>query len=364
MRLQGKLFVLLTRSRTKMDFRQFPLDVNDNDLESDQQAPRKTVGSLTNMSSAIHLFELARFNSEIKRVLYCVDRIYPPYTQPAITDVARWQGDMLNRLRQWKEEIPQHPEGSVRCYMNLLSEIKYHELIMLVLRPSPLFQHPSKASLRECFSSAMRCSQLYHKLYTTSTLHYSWISAHSLFLCVITMFYCVWRPDGVADEVNLDTLMRALKSTSDVLSASGEYWPEAKRSRDVLDRISTTTMQRLTPKANETQGDRKPSRSQPAAKISSNVSVEQPADINGMDLVFQNLPPLQFENGDGGNDPFSPFYGAQADSFTTTDMLSYFMGSGTDLNSNGAELQGEYYPSVDEMMHNFFGSELRDFEPV
>ena len=364
MRLQGKLFGPLTRSRTKTNFWQLPLNVNDDDLESNQQSPRQTVDSITNMSSAIHLFKLARFNSEIKFVLYCVDRIYLPHTQPAITDVAKWQRDMLHRLRQWREEIPRHPEGSARYYMNLLCEIKYHELIMLLLRPSPLFQRPAKASVRECFSSAMRCSELYHKLYTTSTLHYSWISAQSLFLCVITMFYCVWRPDGVADEVNIDTLMRALKSTSDVLSATGEYWPEANRSRDVLDRISSTTMRRFTQGFNETQGNRVPSRSQPAAGISSNLGWEQPADVSDVEVVSDNLPPLHFENGDLGNDPFSPFYRAQADSFTTTNMLSYFMGSGTDMNTESADVLGEYYPGVDEVMHNFFEGGFRDLELV
>lgn len=339
---------------------QLPLDINDEDLLLGLPKPGPAPGSLTNMSSAIHLFKLARFNSEIKCVLYCVDRLYPPYTQPSITDIDRWKGDMLDRLHHWEAEIPRHPEGSTSLYMNLLCEIKYHELIMLVLRPSPLFHQPSKTSLRECFSSALKCSKLYHTLYNTNMLHYSWISVHSLFLCIITMFYCVWTPDGVTDGVNFDTLMQALKSTSDVLSATGEYWPEAKRSRDVLDRISAAIMKRFTQNFNEIPTERMPSRSQPATEMSSDLGLDQPADM--IHLISHNLPPLQFENGDMGNSHFSPSDWAQTDSFTGTDVLSYFMGSRGDMNMGNAEIPGEYYPSVDEAMQDFFGDGLGDFE--
>ncbi|EXJ72000.1 uncharacterized protein A1O5_04503 [Cladophialophora psammophila CBS 110553] len=332
-----------------------PLDTNDKDLESSQKQPGQSIDSLTNLSSAIHLFKLARFNSEIKCVLYCVGRQYPPYTQPATSDVARWREDMLNRLRKWKEDIPRQPEGSERCYINHLCEIKYHELIMLVLRPNPVFQHPTKAALRECFASAMKCSKLYHKLYTANKLHYSWISAHSLFLCVITMFYCVWTPNGIADEVEAETLMRALKSTSDILSATGEYWPEANRSRDVLDRISAATMSRFNPKYCEAQSAKLDPRSQPTPQISTNLELERPSDAIDVDLVSPDFQPLQFGNSNIGNEYLSPFYEVQADSFTTTDMLSYFIGSGGDGSPNSAQTMGEYYPSVDEVIQNFFG---------
>ncbi|OJJ95756.1 hypothetical protein ASPACDRAFT_64233 [Aspergillus aculeatus ATCC 16872] len=150
-----------------------PREINDEDLKPNQEIPALATGAITDMSSAIHLFKLARFNAEIKCVLFCVDRNYLPYTPPAITDVKRWQEHMLNRLRQWKSSIPCHPPDSPACYLNDLLEIKYHELVMLV----------------------------------------------SLFLCVMTIFYCVWAPDGVGEETDLDTVLYALKSAGqDVLS--------------------------------------------------------------------------------------------------------------------------------------------------
>ncbi|OQV03995.1 Fungal Zn2-Cys6 binuclear cluster domain-containing protein [Cladophialophora immunda] len=342
-----------------------PLNIDDKDLDSSQTKSGHGDDSLTDMSSAIHLFKLARLNSEIKCVLYCVGRQYPPYTRPATSDIVRWKEDILNRLRKWKEEIPRHPEGSERSGINHLCEIKYHELIMLVLRPNPVFQNPTQAALRECFASAMQCSKLYHELYAANTLHYSWIGVHSLFLCVITMFYCVWTPGGVADEVDVDTLMRALKSTSDILSATGEYWPEARRSRDVLDRISTATVSRFTTKFCETQSGTVNPRPPPAPPISANLGFEQATEVPDVDFISPpDFQALQFGNGSFGTGYMSPVYETQADSFTTTDMLSYFMGSGGDGNMNNAQMMGGYYPSVDEVMQNFFANGFRDLGEI
>ncbi|OJJ86555.1 uncharacterized protein ASPGLDRAFT_64815 [Aspergillus glaucus CBS 516.65] len=128
----------------------------------DEQCELRVRNTLINMSSAIHLFKLSKFNAEIKCVLYCVGQLYGLYTQPAITDIENWQANVIHRFRQWNTDS-----------------------------------------------------------YVTGMLYYSWISTHLLFLCVIKMFYCVWVPNGVADEVDFDDLTRALKPASDVLSATG-----------------------------------------------------------------------------------------------------------------------------------------------
>ena len=357
---------------------QLPLDVNDDALESNQQSSNLSTDALTDMSSAIHLFKLSRFNSEIKCVLYCVDRNFPPYTAPMITDIGSWKEDILGRLRQWNADIPRHPEGSPRSYVNTYCEIRYHELTQLILRPSPLFQQPSKESIRECFSSAMKCSDLYHKLYTTDKLHLSSISVHSLFLCVITIFYCVWTINGVAEEVALESLMRTLNSVSDILSATGEYWPEAKRSRDVLNRISVATTRRFTQNAGGTQGENRSQQSTnplsatttttrtnvtPSSTISLEASSATHLNTNPGSEDLQQQP-FGFESGNPDLTQSAPFFGnyydQNSDQFVSLDMLSYFMGSTGDMNSNNAALEHDYFPSVEEVMQNGFGNGFGD----
>ena len=43
-------------------------------------------------------------------------------------------------------------------------------------------------------------------------------------------------------------LLQVLKAASNILSAIGDYWPEARRCRDVLSRMSSATLRRFTEK--------------------------------------------------------------------------------------------------------------------
>ncbi|KAI7975055.1 hypothetical protein EIK77_001915 [Talaromyces pinophilus] len=43
-------------------------------------------------------------------------------------------------------------------------------------------------------------------------------------------------------------LMQVLNAASDILSATGEYWPEAKRCKDVISRLTSATLRRFTGK--------------------------------------------------------------------------------------------------------------------
>ncbi|KAL6895202.1 DNA-binding domain-containing protein [Trichoderma longibrachiatum] len=337
-----------------------PKDVNDDELTEEGVRPSaRPPGSLTTMTSAIHLFKWARLCSEIKTVIFCTDRNYPPYVSPAITDMTAWRTDVISRLRKWRQEIPRHAEGERTHYLNDLCEIRYHELMMLILRPNPVFQKPTKASLCECFSSAIACSKLYAKLYAENQLRYGWLTVHSLFLCIMTIFYCVWTPDGIADQVNFDCLTASLKAASDILSATGEYWPEAKRSRDVLDRIFSATMRRFAPRQEFPKMQpllSSPNSQSGSTGLSESTSISPqtasstygdgmlaPGDGVVSSETFDGLLP----HGDGLLPPadpalashglsmadltpamsadFPPYPTTTLDSFMTTDWLSYFM---------------------------------------
>lgn len=266
------------------------------------------------MSAAIHLFKLSKFMSEVKCSAYCVDREYPPYMSPALTDARAWQESILQRLQQWKDAIPQYPPGDSRQYLARICEIRYHELRMLILRPSPLFPQPTKAAIRDCFSSAIDCSKLYAKLNRDNQLEYGWVSVHSLFLCTITMFYCVWTPNSVADDpdFSFDCLNDALKSASDILSATGAYWPDANRSRDILDGIFKATSRYFSRRQTAVFPPLESPQSRPESMMGDSLTSKMP------------LADGQFLNAPGGDVDF-PLYASEAwDSFMTTDWLSYF----------------------------------------
>lgn len=192
------------------------------------------------MSSAIHLFKLARLNSEIKYVLHSISHEVPPYSYPSIPDVLQWQRGILARLQAWLIQIPQFT--GERIYMTHLCEIKYHGIMMLLLRPSPAIPNPSVNSLKSCYESAVASIRLYNQLYKRDLLVYSWVTVHSIFLSTITMLHCIWTVHEVSARIKPEILMADLKASSNVLSATGEHWSEARRSRDVLDELSSTTI--------------------------------------------------------------------------------------------------------------------------
>lgn len=59
------------------------------------------------------------------------------------------------------------------------------------------------------------------------------------------MLHCIWNVSTIANTIESQSLQKDLRSVSNILSALGEYWPEAKRSRDALDEIGMTTLRWL-----------------------------------------------------------------------------------------------------------------------
>lgn len=173
----------------------------------------------------------------------------------------------------------------------------------------------------------------------------------------MVMFYCVWTPQGVADEANFDCLMRSLKASSDVLSAMGEYWPEAARSRGVLDRISTATMRRFTDKINTARSNSTHVGSQADADLLSDLIRGQPTDWMNLGTALNLLPSTQFGNG-GTRDDFASagYYGTQDDSFTSADVLSYFLGPGEEAEVGGSGLNPGYQPDADDVIRDLLNN--------
>lgn len=248
-----------------------------------------------------------------------------------VEDLAGWEENILLRLEQWQEETPRHPENSPYHHMNHLCDIKYHELVMLVLRPNPRRRQPSQASLGRCSTSAIECCNLYHQLYVSKSLHYGWISVHSLFLCVMTLFYCVWTPPGITGDAQVDQLMRALKASSDILSAMGEYWPEASRSRDILDCVSAATVRRFLSK---------PPIAEPQTTSTSSLTFQEPMNSD-IGLVSSELatprqtpndpvPPATITSLELESSMFPDTYWNQEDAFMSNDFLSFFLDTNTD----------------------------------
>lgn len=199
---------------------------------------------------------MARLNSEIKYVMHSISREPPAYAYPPVRDILTWQKEMLEQLESWRSEIPPSENMSAK-----LCEAKYHEMMILVLRPSPAIPEPSEQSAVMCYQHAMALLESFRDLYKNDCLQYSRLVVHSIFLSTLVVLHSIWKLTEIAASIHIDELSANLTSSLNILSSIGEYWLEAQRARDCIEEISGATMRRLlktrcAPGASKTPGRR------------------------------------------------------------------------------------------------------------
>ncbi|KAM0273166.1 hypothetical protein ACHAQH_008457 [Verticillium albo-atrum] len=198
--------------------------------------------SPTALSFSIHLFKLTKLNSEIKYVANSVVRDAPRYAYPAVVDINDWHRSMVQQLDQWSMDIPS-PERSSRndsqAFMSSVCRLRYLNLKMVLLRPSPAIPNPSSQSLVLCHDVALESLSLYSQMYKENQLVHSWQSFYSVVLGTITFLYCVKAEPELTKTwaARPDALLIELGQGLNVLSATGEHWSGAKRCRDILEEL-------------------------------------------------------------------------------------------------------------------------------
>lgn len=221
-----------------------PAELEDDELQTDLMSmPSRSRSVPGPLACSRVLFELALLNSEIKYILHSISRNVPRYTYPQVPDVEAWQADLHERLQAVISRIP--PFADAHTHLKPLCQLQYLEIVMLLFRPSPRIRKPSQAALLECQRSAESQLRVFRELYDSNWLPFSWSSIHSICLAAITLLYCVWSEPSIAATAKIDKLMDDLRVASNLLSAAGEHWPEARRSRDHLEQLSSATVRWL-----------------------------------------------------------------------------------------------------------------------
>ncbi|KAL3258492.1 hypothetical protein ABHI18_005997 [Aspergillus niger] len=222
---------------------QFPLDMTDTDLLNPDSNHNGEQEPPSHMSHSIHLFKLAKMNSEIKYVMHSIQRDVPSYAYPPVRDIFAWQRDMISTLKNWKSTIPQ--DTASEDTMSKLCTARYHETMVLLLRPSPAIPSPSEEMLDLCFHQAVDLLQIFGDIYRAGSLLYSRLLVHSVFLGALVLLYCIWKLPRTTAKVRVDELMSSLTMAQNILSSIGEHWSEATRARDCIDELSRVTIERL-----------------------------------------------------------------------------------------------------------------------
>ncbi|KAL3460821.1 fungal-specific transcription factor domain-containing protein [Aspergillus heterothallicus] len=222
----------------------FPLAISDSRLVNVTAYQQGYDETPSHMSYSIHLFRLAKLNSEIKYIMHSINRDAPAYAFPAVRDISTWQQDMIQSLNTWLAHMPQQV-SEVPSDLAQLCKIRYHETMILLLRPSPGIPNPSGDILNACFQHALTLLQMFGDLYANGDLLYSRLVVHSIFLGTLVMLYCIWRLPWTAAKIPVSDLISRFNTAQNILSSIGEHWSEATRSRDCVKELSTVTIQRL-----------------------------------------------------------------------------------------------------------------------
>ena len=193
------------------------------------------------MAYAIHFFKLARINSEMKYVLHSVNRVTPSYAYPVIPDILQWQDAMRTQLDEWYASIPLSSTAHSN-YGELLCKTQYHTMKMLLFLPTPRIPQPHPESLRSCYESSINAIKLFRDLYARDMLVYNWNTCHAVILHAFCLIYCASTVTQLGAETSAETLLTSIRAASDILSATGEYWAGAKRSRDLLNKLASRTL--------------------------------------------------------------------------------------------------------------------------
>lgn len=180
-------------------------------------------------------------NSEIKYIMHSITRDTPAYAYPPVRNMSTWQQDMIHSLQTWLSRIPQNGDSS----MVELCKIRYHETMVLLLRPGPGIPAPSDQSLDLCFDQAVKLLRGFGNLYRAGELLYSRLVVHSILLGTLVMLYCIWKVPATATKCQVDELAGDFNTSQNILSSIGEYWAESNRAHDCIDELSSLTLQRL-----------------------------------------------------------------------------------------------------------------------
>lgn len=297
-----------------------------------EQLPIRPGPERRSIAVSIHLFRLAKLNSEIKYVANSIVRDVPTYAYPAIRDVAEWQRGMIQQLDEWAAAIPHtRPPNE---YIALNCELRGLTVKMLLLRPSPAIPNPTAAAMTSCYEAAHQSLRLYENLYRGDLIAYDWITVHGVVYSIITALYCIRVVPELAQKIQPEDVMEDLSVGLSVLSATGEHWSGAKRVRDILEDIGRSTIRWLRRNRQshlqEQNIDHVVSNRRQEADIEGNASIGQPA--------------IQGGNGDNVRD--------------STSNIDFFSAFELDLDLF-PELQGRQEPfgdtaNIDDMMRNLF----------
>jgi len=254
--MDRSLTVLLGRPLTLRDEaidREFPGYDGNLEVESGATEWRSSRSDVSGLGAAsepytafIYSLRFDRIVAEIKLMLYRVSK--SPRRFPWPRDLSEWRLEAQNACIALIEEAQGHQRRNLTSPTSVLSgvtlqrlELKYHQCIMLLNRPSPQNPHPSFEATQASFSSAMGIIATYTELQRFSNMDFSWLTAHSIFVASITVIYCLWTCPAIRGDISLDSSLLRVEQAHHLLNVLGRTWSVALEASRKLERLIKST---------------------------------------------------------------------------------------------------------------------------
>ncbi|KAJ6012644.1 hypothetical protein N7522_002999 [Penicillium canescens] len=192
--------------------------------------------------TCIYALRFDRIIAEIKLMIYRVSRA--PQRFPWPTDIPNWQRDVENSCRKLIGEVESRQRSrymGISQPLPLLAvqklQLRFHQTIMLLYRPSPQVPRPTPEATRACFDSAIEVIRISAELHRFTNMECTWLSAHSLFVAAITTFYCLWTSPAAMASIVPATILERVQKAHDLLEYLSETWSVARDACEKLSRL-------------------------------------------------------------------------------------------------------------------------------
>jgi len=120
-------------------------------------------------------------------------------------------------------------------------ELKFHQCMILLNRPSPGIPQPSSTALMACYESAVATIRIQSELARFGNMLNSWLTAHAVFVSGITSLYCIWTSPDVRKNTDLETFLQQADSCSTLLASLSKTWSVASSAQMKFEQLVQLT---------------------------------------------------------------------------------------------------------------------------
>lgn len=212
-------------------------------LEASSYSAKRMRVETSPYKAAHYSFRFDQITAEIKLMLYRV--VNKPDVFPWPTDVGEWQGKCHQRCDELYESLRNDLKWRSRRRsadgIAQRLELKYHQCLMLLHRPSPATSRPRAESWKTCYNSASQTILIHSDMHRFSKMPNTWLTAHTIFVSGITFLYCLWVNAAIKEKTSMDEFNRIASACSALLKVLGKAWSVAADAVEKFDRLVSLT---------------------------------------------------------------------------------------------------------------------------